>query len=106
MQTITADASSLKSLAKSLSPRIIYRDRDGDYIFLDEQNKVELAVSFEESDPMFGNPKSLISYNDGTVDLLPIVLTQGPVTNEAVINYSRFERSIEPNYPVVAEDEN
>lgn len=106
MQTIIADASSLKHLAKSLTPRVIYRDKDGDYIFLDEENKVELAINFEVSDPAFGNAKSIISYNDGTVELLPIVLTAKPVTEETVINYSRFERSIEPTYPVVAEDEN
>jgi len=102
MQTITADTSSMKSFAKSLQGQFIYRDQDGDYLFLDGEGKVRLAVTFAETDPTFHSAKAIVKHTD-EYELLPVVLTGEPITDELIVNYSRFEREVEPSYPVTAE---
>lgn len=102
MQTITADTSSMKSFAKSLKDQLIYRDQDGDYLFLDGEGKVRLAVTFAESDPTFSSAKAIVKHTD-EYELLPVVLAGEPITDELVVNYSRFEREVEPSYPVTVE---
>lgn len=104
MQTITANTSSLKSFAKSLEPKLIYRDQDGDYIYLDGEGKVRLAVTFAEKDPSFHSAKAIVKHTD-SYDLVPVVLAQDPITDELIVNYSRLERTVEPDYPVVFEPE-
>lgn len=102
MQTITADTSSMKSFAKSLKDQLIYRDQDGDYLYLDEDGKVRLAVTFAEADPTFHDAKAISKHYD-EYELLPLVLTDEPITEELIVNYSRFERSVEKRYPVTVE---
>lgn len=105
MQTITADTSSLKSFAKSLDSQLIYRDQDGDYLYLDGEGKVRLAVTFAEADPTFHSAKAIVKHVD-EYELLPVVLTGEPITDELIVNYSRFERSVEPKYPVTPDEQN